>query len=172
MSRARITYWVVFAATLAVYGAMVGWTLPAISRDAGGLVPFDMRPMGYSVAEARAFLAALGAEGRALYLGPQHALDLVYPALLAVVLIGAVCALIGPVSLRWGLALMALGGMAADYLENARVGAMLRHDGAITDAMITAASRATQVKAGLSTVVILAVCAGLALAAWKKWRKT
>lgn len=172
MRPARVAYWAVFAAALAIYGAMVGWTLPAISRDAGGLVPFDMRPAGYSVEEARAFLTALGDQGRAIYLGPQHLLDMLYPALLAMVLIGAVRVLIGPVSLRWGLALMALGGMAADYLENARVGAMLLHDGAVPDAMITAASRATQVKAGLSTVVMLAVCAGLALAAWKKWRKT
>ncbi|GAA6201921.1 hypothetical protein [Aquicoccus sp. SU-CL01552] len=172
MSRARVAYWAVFAAALAVYGAMVGWTLPAISRDAAGLAPFDMRPMGYSVAEARAFLAALGAEGRALYLGPQHALDLVYPALLAVVLIGAVRALIGPLWLRWGLSLLALGGVAADYLENARVGAMLRDDGMLPGAAITAASHATQAKAGLTSVVMLAVCAGLARAAWTKWRKT
>ena len=172
MSRTRVAYWAVFAAALAVYGVMVGWTLPAISRDAAGLAPFDMRPMGYSVAEARAFLAALGAEGRALYLGPQHALDLVYPALLAGVLIGAVRGLIGPLGLRWGLGLLALGGMAADYLENTRVGAMLRHDRAVSDAMIMAASHATQAKAGLTSVVMLAVCAGLARAAWAKWRKT
>jgi len=172
VSRARVAYWVVFVAALAIYGAMVGWTLPAISRDAAGLVPFDMRPMGYSVAEARAFLTALDEEGRALYLGPQHALDLLYPALLAVVLIGAVRVLIGPLWLRWGLSLLALGGMVADYLENARVGVMLREDGAVSDAMITAASRATQAKAGLTSVVMLAACAGLAFAAWKRWRKT
>jgi len=172
VSRARIAYWAVFAAALAVYGAMVGWTLPAISRDAGGLTPFDMRPLGYSVAEARAFLAALGDEGRGLYLGVQHWLDLAYPALLAVVLIGAVRTLIGPPWLRVGLILLTLGGMAADYLENARVGVMLRQDGMVPDALIEAASRATQVKAAATSAVMLAVCAGLALAAWKTWRKT
>lgn len=171
MSRARIAYWAVFAAALAVYAAMVGWTLPAISRDAGGLSPFDMRPTGYSVAEARAFLAALGDEGRALYLGPQHWLDLVYPALLAVVLIGAVKVLIAPRWLQFGLCLLALGGMAADYLENARVAAMLG-GGPVPDALILAANRATQVKAAATSAVMLAVCAGLALAAWKTWRRT
>lgn len=172
MRPARVAYWAVFAAALAIYGAMVGWTLPAISRDAGGLVPFDMRPAGYSVEEARAFLTALGDQGRAIYLGPQHLLDLLYPALLAVVLIGAVRVLIGPLWLRWGLSLLALGGMVADYLENTRVGVMLREDGMLSEALILSASRATQAKAGLTSVVMLAACAGLAFAAWKRWRKT
>ncbi|TDK50604.1 hypothetical protein [Antarcticimicrobium luteum] len=172
MSRARIAYWAVFMAALALYAAMVGGTLPAIARDAGGLTPFDMRPMGYTVAEARAFLAALGDEGRALYLGPQRWLDLAYPVLLAIVLIGAVRMLIRRFWLQLGLSLAALGGMAADYLENARVAAMLVAGGAVADELIGAASRATQLKAGLTSLVMLAVCVALARAAWKRWRTT
>lgn len=171
MSRARIAYWALFAVTLAVYAAMAGWTLPAIARDAAGLAPFDLRPTGYTVAEARAFLAALGDEGRALYLGPQHRLDLIYPALLAAVLIGAVRVLVAPFWLQFGLCVLALGGMTADYLENARVAVMLG-GGPVPDALILAANRATQVKAGLTSLVMLAVGAGLARAAWMKWRRT
>lgn len=172
LSRSWVAYWALFAATLAVYGAMVGWTLPAISRDAAGLAPFDLRPMGYTPAEARAFLAVLGDEGRALYLGAQHWLDLFYPVMLALVLIGAVRALIGPLSLQFVLCLLALGGMAGDYLENARVAIMLSPGGAVPDGLIEAASRASQLKAGLTALVMLAVCAGLARAGWEKWRTT
>lgn len=172
MSPTRIAYWALFAATLAVYGAMVGWTLPAISRDAAGLAPFDLRPMGYTPAEARAFLAVLGDEGRALYLGAQHWLDLFYPVMLALVLIGAVRVLIGSRSLQFTLSLLALGGMASDYLENARVAIMLASDGAVTDGLIEAASRASQLKAGMTALVMLAVCAGLARAGWTRWRTT
>ncbi|MDK3019040.1 hypothetical protein [Pseudodonghicola flavimaris] len=172
MNRKSVAYWTLFAVTLAVYGTMAGWTLPAIARDAGGLAALDMRPGGYSPEEARAFLVALGDRGRAIYLGPQHRLDLIYPALLALLLIGAVRALIAPLWLQICLSLLALGGMAADYLENARVAALLRRADAIPDAALVAASRATEFKAGLTALVMLAVCAGLVRAAWKAWRKT
>jgi len=168
----RIAYWTLFAVTMAIYAAMVAGTLPAIARDAAGLLPFDLRPRGYSVAEARAFLAALGDRGRDLYLGPQHWLDLVYPALLVLVLIGAVRALIRPLWLQIPLCLLAIGGMVADYLENARVEVLLSLRGPLPDALIEAASRATQVKAGLSALVMLAICAGLVRAGWKRWRTT
>ena len=58
-----IVYWIVFAVTLAVYGTMLAWSLPTVAASAEGLMPFDMRPGGYSFAEAEAFLAALSAEG-------------------------------------------------------------------------------------------------------------
>lgn len=170
MSRARIAYWALFAVTLAVYAAMAGGTLPAIARDAAGLTAFDMRPAGYTPAEARAFLTALGDEGRALYLGPQHLLDLIYPALLAAVLIGALWVLLPPLWLRGSLILAALAGMAADYTENARVAAMLVHTGPVPDAMVAAASRASQTKSMLTSVAMLAIVAGLLRAAWIKWR--
>ena len=66
-----------FAATIGLYLVMLLWSLPKIAAEAGGLTPFDMRPGGYSLAEARAFLAALSPEGTAFYLGVQHRLDMV-----------------------------------------------------------------------------------------------
>ena len=53
-------FWVVFAAMVLVYCAMVLWSLPIIMKDANGLMPFDLRPGGYTTEDARAFLAASG----------------------------------------------------------------------------------------------------------------
>ncbi len=90
MTAPRLAFWLLFAATLGVYATMLGWTLPAISAAAGGLPAFDMRPGGYSFDEAKAFLAALSPEGKALYLDVQHKLDTAYPGLLAATLFFAI----------------------------------------------------------------------------------
>ncbi len=163
----RWTYWGVFAATLGVYAVMIVWTLPGISQSAGGLPPFDLRPMGYSPDEARAFLSALGPEGRALYSGPQRILDMAYPALLGFVLIGALRHIYAK---GWPLTLLvfvALVGMGFDYLENMRVALLLAGD--VSDEIIAAASRATVMKSVLTSVAMLAVLAGLIRSGWRVW---
>ncbi|MFC3117406.1 hypothetical protein [Jhaorihella thermophila] len=149
---------------------MVLWTLPAIAAEAGGLLPFDLRPTGYSAEEARTFLAALSDEGRAIYAGPQRALDGVYPALLAAVLAGAVKALFRRGPLRVVLMLAVLGGMLADYAENLRIAAMLAAGPEATDAMIEAASRATVTKSALTGAVMGLVLLALARRLRRKWR--
>ncbi|SEQ61940.1 hypothetical protein [Thalassovita taeanensis] len=168
----RAAYWVAVAATLGVYAVMVLWTLPEISAQTGELRPFDLRPTGYSSAEARAFLAALSDKGRALYLGPQHWLDLLYPALLAITLAGAVRALVTPKALQIALITSVMLGMAADYVENTLVARMLNETGAVPDGLIALASCATVAKSVLTGVAILAVCAGLLRAGWARWRTT
>jgi hypothetical protein len=55
-----------------------------LSRLSSGMTPFDIRPWGYSSAEARAFLEAIGVEGRAYYATPELVLDAFYPPLYAV----------------------------------------------------------------------------------------
>jgi len=164
----RWAYWGVFAAALGVYAVMIVWTLPAITQSAGGLPPFDLRPMGYSADDARAFLSALGPEGRALYTGPQRILDIAYPALLGFVLIGAlrhVYAKGWPLTL---LVFVALVGMGFDYLENMRVALLLAGD--VSDEIIAAASRATVMKSTLTSVAMLAVLAGLIRSGWRVWK--
>lgn len=171
MTRLRAGYWLVFAATLAVYLAMVGWTLPGIAAAAGGLMPFDLRPAGYGPQEARAFLAALGDPGREIYLGPQRWLDAIYPALLAVVLGGAVLGLVRRRAPRAVLLLAIFGGMAADYVENMHVASLLTAEGAISDQAIARASRATQVKSALTGVAMAAVAVALAVRLTGKRRR-
>lgn len=163
-------YWLILALALAVYAAMILWTLPEIATEAGGLAPFDLRPMGYGAEEARKFLNTLSAEGRETYLGPQRALDAVYPALLALVLVGAARGLVRRGAGRLLLLLMILGGMLADYAENMLVAGLLKA-GPVSDAAIAAASRATVAKSALTGLAMGWIL--LALARWLKheWRR-
>lgn len=165
----KLAYWAVFAATMAIYATMLIWTLPSIAENAGGLVPFDMRPTGYSPDEARIFLSALNETGRSLYLGTQHTLDLVYPMLLAIVLSGGVVALIANWKLRGVLYLAILLGMFADYTENTFVALMLEYPGPVPDKLAGFASMATVIKSALTGFAMVVLIGALALAAKKRW---
>lgn len=158
-------FWLVFLAMAAVYATMLLWTLPTISAAAGGLAPFDMRPLGYSFEQARAFLAALTEEGRKLYLDVQHRLDLVYPLLLAATLVLGCLLLTSSMPLRWLVIAPALLGMVFDYLENAAVADMLTagHQ-QLTAELVAEASRWTLLKSLATTVAMLLV---LALLLWR-----
>ncbi|MFZ2103211.1 MAG: hypothetical protein WAU86_21870 [Oricola sp.] len=156
MSRNRL-FWLVVALTLADYFVMIFWSIPRLTADAGGLAVFDMRPGGYSFEEAKAFLAALSAEGAAFYANVQHRLDAAYPALLALTLGWSILRLAPE---RWGLwrwllAATAIPGMVFDYWENFGVTGMLEagSDG-ITPQTVAAASLHSQLKAGASTVAM------------------
>ena len=166
----RVAYWLVFALTLAVYGAMVIWTLPAISAGAGGLVAFDLRPTGYSVPEARAFLNSLSDEARAIYQGPQRLLDMAYPALLGLVLFGALRWSVAHPLLRKALILVVLGSVLADYYENFLVAQMLVENETASEALIHSASRATIVKSTLAGIAMVSLLIALARAGLVRWR--
>ena len=107
-------------AVLGGYLAMVPWSLPAISADAGGRAPLDTSPLGYSVDEARAFVLALTDEGRALYLGAQHRLDTVFPGLLLIWSCWTLLKLL-PRRIALALCVVAVGAAIGDYAENAAV---------------------------------------------------
>lgn len=166
----RAAYWVVFTATGIVYGIMLIGTLPAISDGAAGLVPFDMRPMGYSTAEAQTFLDSLTDDARTLYLGTQHLLDSVFPALFGISLFGAFFALVPHRGLRWALILVALCAVVADYVENARVARMLLYDGAVPTEIVSAASLATVTKSILNTIAMVSLFVAVGFAISERWR--
>jgi hypothetical protein len=157
-------FWLTLVATLAVYLVIVLWSLPRISAAAGGLVPFDLRPSGYGLDEARAFLTALSETGRGWYLGTQHRLDLAFPLLLALsFVLGFTLVFRGP--LLWLSIAVALGAMACDLMENHAVAGLLRTDPAALDAAaVAAASRWSVGKAALTTVAGIALLVGAALA--------
>ena len=67
-----------------LWAVMFFGPLAHLSRVSGDMMPFDIRPWGYSYGEARAFLEAIGAEGRAYYASPELILDAFYPPLYAV----------------------------------------------------------------------------------------
>lgn len=145
---------------LAVYLVIVVWSLPIIAAQAGGLVPFDLRPGGYSFDEAKVFLSALSDEGRAQYEGPQRWLDLAYPALLAGTLGWAAWGLTKAEAewVRLVLILLIGVGMSFDYLENLHVARMLSAGPeGVSAALVEAASRATVNKALTTTVAMFGI---------------
>jgi hypothetical protein len=145
----RALFWALAAVTLAVYLAMVLWSLPRISAAAGGLAPFDLRPGGYSEAQARAFLALLGEDGARFYLAVQQRLDTAFPALSAATMAIAIVHLGRdlPRAARLAAAAVPVLGAAFDYLENAAVAVMLRAGAnGLTAEMAAAASRWTVLK--------------------------
>ncbi len=75
---------VLLAASGLLWAVMFFGPLAHLTSLAGGLTPFDIRLKGYSYAEARAFLEAIGKEGRAYYASPELILDTFYPPLYAV----------------------------------------------------------------------------------------
>ncbi len=165
----KTAFWTCFSIATVIYLIMVLWSLPLISAAAGGDIPFDMRPMGYSGEEARVFLTALSDEGRAFYLGTQHMLDSIYPGLLGMTLaLGLMLVYRGWVA---ALGVILSGGVAvADYLENRAVTAMLKAaPREVSDAMADAASGWTVLKSGLSTVVFLALLFGVLRIGWRRW---
>lgn len=171
--RARHLFWPTVAVTLAVYGVMVFWSIPVLSRDADGLAVFDLRPGGYSFEEARAFLAALSPEGVGFYTSVQHRLDAAYPVLLAITLGWSILRL---TPRTWGLwryvlAATAVPGMVFDHLENASVSAMLALGAeGITPSLVDAASFNSQAKAATSSVAMTVLLILLLLWAFRRWR--
>lgn len=161
----NLLFWLLVAATGAVYAAMALWSLPRISDAAGGLMPFDLRPLGYTETEAREFAQRLSDGGRAFYLTVQHRLDLAFPALLAATLTWTALRLppTGWRAVRGVLAVAAIGGMVADYAENAAVATLLSAaPEAVAAEQIAAASRWTVLK---SLGATLAMSLGVVLLA-------
>ena len=171
--RKSFLFWVLFAITMSVYLTMILWSLPNISNEASGMVPFDLRPGGYSFEEAIGFLTALSVEGRQFYLDVQHGLDFAYPILLAATL-GFAIYILAPG--RWGslrlvLSIMAIPSAVFDYLENQTVAQMLRLNiEAVTSQLVEAASRWTVLKSMSTTLAAAILLVLLAMWAWQRFK--
>jgi hypothetical protein len=169
----RPLYWIVLALTVAVYATMLVWTLPVISREAAGLAAFDMRPGGYTLDEAKAFLEALTPRGRVLYLGPQHWLDLAYPLLLAIFTGWSILRLLPTGWLRRGawLALLPIPGMIFDYIENGAVTAILTGDPeTLSPQLVAYASQMTMLKSVFTSLSLTILLVLFLLWLWRRWR--
>jgi hypothetical protein len=169
---ARLAFWFLLGATLVVYAMLIFIFGPRLDAAAGGLPVFDLRVGGYTLEEAKAYLAALTPEGREIYLGPVRWIDTLFPGLLAATLYCALVVLLRP---RLGgaariVALVPIIPAAFDWLENAAVAAMLRAgaDG-VTAQMVETASRWTVLKWWTDIPVLLATLVLALLAAWRRW---
>jgi hypothetical protein len=168
----QTTFWSCFGLAAANYAVMVLWSLPLISAAADGAAPFDLRPMGYSVAQAQEFIEALTDEDRAFYLNVQHRLDTTYPALLALTL-GLGSYLLSPPTwslTKWLGGAFAFAGAVFDYLENFQVARIIESKSKVLDpALVTAASQATVAKSVLTTLAMTVLLAMLVLSLYRWW---
>lgn len=134
--------------TLALYGAMVFGPLASL-QDMAGAAPMDMRPTGYTPDAVRGFLERIGEAGRRLYLTRQIPLDMLYPALLALTLVGW---------LAWmgrGGGWIAVVASLFDYAENLLIVAMIWGFPDVPDGLARLASGVTVLKSGFSTVAFV-----------------
>ena len=162
-------FWAILAATLAAWLSMNLWTVPRIEETADGLRLLDMRFTGYSYEDVQEFVAAIGQDGTALYLGAQYWLDMIFPPLLGAVIFlffrwlfpGFPGLVIGIVSLTY---------VAADILENLAVAAIL-HAGAdgLTPEMAATANQWTTTKWGLALIGLAMLVIGVALRIRRRW---
>ncbi len=153
----------VAACSVALLTTMVLGTLAELAGLAGGLPPFDLRAGGYTLDEARDFLAALGRDGVFFYANVQLRVDVIYPATYAVsrgLLLwwltqpGRPWSWATPFVLRVVLGLgLPMAAAAFDYAENHYIALMLRDPSAIGADLVAAASFSTQAKSVLTVVV-------------------
>jgi hypothetical protein len=165
---------------LALGAFMVFGTLARLSDFAEGLEPFDLRPGGYSIGEARTLIALLGEEGRRYYLSVHQWVANLYPLTFLV----SRCLLLwwltadgrlvaGRIRLRWryALLLLPLAEAVPDYLENIRIRDMLNAGAGLESELVASASAATQAKILLTGMTEL-VCILLAVAVFARWQLT
>ena len=161
MMRQNWYLWVLPLAAALSYAVLVLWFGPQVQAAAGGLLPFDLRALGYRPDEARIFLATLTPEGRAVYLGPVRINDTVFPVLFTLTL----CLPVRRWNWAWTLPALAYGLL--DLAENLVVARMLQTGPEVGDGTIALASALTQAK--FAAVVVGAVICLWGI--WVAWRR-
>jgi hypothetical protein len=153
-----------------VWAVMFFGPLAHLSRLAGGVSPFDIRPMDYSYDEAYAFLNAIGERGRLYYANRELLLDIFYPPLYAISRGLALWWLTmpgrlreAPVPLSWRYLLIAVPVIVAsfDVVENSCIARMLQTWPDLSHDLVHVSSLATGMKmiAGVLTELLMAVLA-------------
>lgn len=140
-----------------IYFLMINITLAHL-ESTSGMVPFDMRPFGYSPQEATDLLKALGSSGRTYYLTRQLPLDTLYPALLAITLIATnICCGAGlkrKAIIRVG-GFFAVTAAVADYSENLGIALMIWNGPTPPAALVYGTSFVSILKAVATTCAVV-----------------
>ena len=180
LSQITFKWWLLFLfMSQAVYSLMLIYSIPRISHEAGGLLLFDMKPLGYSYEYAHQFLSQLSQKGYELYTHVQIPLDLLYPVLFCLTGLCTIALLFrleqnmtrhpnatlnsAYTRIAFSIPLVA---MFADYLENILIFAMLSYQTAVPKTLVLAANGFTLIKS-ISTaafymlVIFLVVRMGL-----------
>ncbi len=160
----KLLYWAVLAIMAGLYAVLLLSTEPTLSAYTGGLPLFDLRPFGYSLADAREYLSALSRAGQSYYLTRWFALDMTFLMFLTVSFMSTLWQLYRRPALAWRVAIIVLpllyGGF--DAAENFRVAILVSGgvDG-LTQANVAAASLMTQGKFVVFFILVAMVVAGL-----------
>lgn len=152
------------------------------STFGGRRSPVRRQAVGYDYEEAHAFLAAIGAQGRAYYLNPELLLDTFFPPLYAVSRALTLWWLIMPGRLRdgaipsgWRRTLIALPIVEAilDWGENACIATMVWTWPDLSPGLVAVSSLATRLKlvAAALTEISMVVLAAAAMLRWRKLRR-
>jgi hypothetical protein len=160
-----------------IWAVMFFGPLAHLTRLAGGLTPFDIRPRGYSYAEARAFLEAIGEQGRRNYAIPELVIDTFYPPLYAVsrglalwwlTMPGRVRERPVPQKVRYALVAVPVLMASLDLVENGCIGVMLWTWPDLSHGLVEVSSLATRVKimAGVLTEALMGALAVIWLMRW------
>jgi len=138
-----------------LWAVMFFGPLAHLTRLAGGLTPFDIRPRGYSYDEARAFLEAIGEQGRAYYASPELILDTFYPPLYAVsrglalwwlTMPGRLREAPLPLKVRYALIAVPILMASLDLVENGCIAVMLWTWPVLSHVLVEVSSLATRLK--------------------------
>ncbi len=159
-----------------VYAIMIFYSIPKLEAYSGGLKILDMRPSGYDVPYVRSLFAALGEEGRNLYLTLQIPLDLLYPGLFGIsyaLLLGYFLKKLGKQETNYFyLVFLPLAAGFFDYLENFGIINLLRNYPEISTSVVNITSIFTVIKSVLSTIffitLIITILAYLGRLVFKK----
>ena len=159
---------------------MIWGTLAHLREVAGGLAPFDMRPGGYDLADARALLAALGPEGRAYYAETQLRLDTLYPLTYALSRGLLLLWLAAPgrassrglfASAKAALLIPPAAACFLDWAENQGIAAMLAGGAELSPATVARTSAFTVAKSAASTLAESSVVVLLGAGLWRWLRR-
>ncbi len=145
------------------YAATVLWP------GASGLLPFDLRALGYSALDAQQYLLALSERARAVYLLEMRWLCMAFRVAFGITLIlGAIALSRGRAWWRRGVfVLLALAWIGADAAENLLINEMLlRGPVALDHALVDWASLFTRLK-----FVLLAICGVMLFSLWRQGPK-
>ena len=154
---ARILLFCVWLLAVASYGYLLFGVGEELKYAAGGALPFDLRPQGYSLSDALEYLRVLGEPGREIYRTKILPVDTIWPTAFAIAAIWSLVLLARRAGRRARFTLLpALFYMIADHWENQMILGLMNADPAeITAPQISILVTVTQIKFGFFALAAL-----------------
>lgn len=160
------------ALTNLVYLYMLIFSIPAVTKLAGGRKLPDMMPLGYNAEYLQELFSALGEKGRQLYLSWQIPVDMLYPFLF-----GITYCLLGIFLLRklqqlyspwFYVSFLPVFTAIADYLENFGIISLLRSYPEISPARVFATNIFSLLKSITTSLFFSLLLSGFLLWGFQK----